>query len=205
MLRPKPYLLRLARRWLFGAALLLSPATGWAATLTLEDGRSRLTFDAAALLARPDATEIEIPADNSYGGVPRRYRAVPLAAILSELAPPPGSILEAAATDGFAAQIPLSPAINVAGGGSGLAGGRAQRRCLAPLTEQEGQRGPVLHRVAASGGVARLLRVRALPDRDPALRSRAGRRSMSARRSRPNTRPEPGRRCSRRPAWPAIA
>jgi mono/diheme cytochrome c family protein len=53
---------------------------------------------------------IEVPADNSYGGA-RRYRAVPLAAVLSALPSPPGSELEAAATDGFAAQIPLALAL----------------------------------------------------------------------------------------------
>src|SRR3954470_8842497 len=45
---------------------LLNPsyAPAWAATLTLEDGQNRLTFDSAALLARPDATEVEISADD---------------------------------------------------------------------------------------------------------------------------------------------
>jgi mono/diheme cytochrome c family protein len=104
--------LRPPRRWLISTILLLSMfnAPAWAATLTLEDGQNRLTFDSASLLARPDAIEVEIPADNGYGH-PRRYRAVPLAAVLSALPPPPGSELEAAATDGFAAQIPLALAM----------------------------------------------------------------------------------------------
>ncbi len=97
-----------ASLWL--ALYLLLNAPAWAATLTLEDGQSRLTFDATTLLARADATEVEIPADNGYGH-PRRCRAVPLAAVLSALPPPPGSELEAAATDGFAAQIPLALAV----------------------------------------------------------------------------------------------
>jgi len=108
--------LRLAQRWLISiTVLLMSHASGWAATLTLEDGQNRLTFDTATLLARGDAAEVEISADNGYGH-PRRYRAVPLAAVLSALPPPPGSELEAAATDGFAAQIPLALAMDNAPG-----------------------------------------------------------------------------------------
>jgi mono/diheme cytochrome c family protein len=87
--------------------LLLHQAPAWAATLTLEDGPNRITYETAALLARSDATEIEIPADVAYK-LPRRYRAVPLAAVLSVLPAQPGSALEAVATDGFAAQIPLA-------------------------------------------------------------------------------------------------
>ena len=103
--------LQLPKRWLINTILLLTfYAPAWAATLTLEGGQSWLTFDSAALLARPDATEVEISANDVYGH-PRRYRAVPLAAVLSALPPPPGSELEAAATDGFAAQIPLALAM----------------------------------------------------------------------------------------------
>src|SRR5918993_3826677 len=87
--------------------LLLHQAPAWAATLTLEEGSNRITYETAALLARPDATEIGIPADAAYQRA-RRYRAVPLAAVLSVLPAPPGSELEAVATDGFAAQIPLA-------------------------------------------------------------------------------------------------
>jgi mono/diheme cytochrome c family protein len=109
---------RPARRWataLVATAFLLSLPPGWggalAATLTLGDGPDRIALDTAALLARPDAAEIEIPADVGYGGAPRRYRAVPLSALLAALPggpPPPGGVLEAAATDGFVAQIPLA-------------------------------------------------------------------------------------------------
>ena len=70
--------------------------------------RARLTFDTAALLARPDAAEIEVQTDVAYRGA-RRFRAVPLASLLSALPAPPGTdAVEAAATDGFVAQIPLS-------------------------------------------------------------------------------------------------
>ena len=113
-----PLVPRLARNCVVAALLLFSPlpaAVALGATLTLEDGRDRLTFDTAALLARPDAAEIEIPADVAYH-VPRRYRAVPLAALLASLSAPPDSALEAAATDGFAAHIPLSLALGTAPG-----------------------------------------------------------------------------------------
>ena len=102
------------------AVLVLSPMPGGApaATLTLEDGPNRVAFDTQALLARPDAAEVEVPADVSYRGGPRRYRAVPLAALLTALPapPPPGGALEAVATDGFVAQIPLALATQTAAG-----------------------------------------------------------------------------------------
>lgn len=94
--------------WL--ALWLLPSGQGRAATLTLEAGQNRVAFETAALLARGETTDIEIPADNGYGQR-RRYRALPLAAVLSALPPPPGSQLEAVATDGFAAQIPLALAM----------------------------------------------------------------------------------------------
>jgi mono/diheme cytochrome c family protein len=92
---------------LFQVLLFLPQGPAWAAVLALEDGPNRVTFETAALLARPDAVEIEIPSDVAYHG-PQRYRAVPLAAVLSALPAPLGSALEAIALDGFAAQIPLA-------------------------------------------------------------------------------------------------
>ncbi|MBR0679507.1 cytochrome c [Roseomonas eburnea] len=105
-----------------GLALLLwvlMPLTARAAPLALEDGANRLTVDTATLLARPDAAEISVPADIGYGGVQRRYRAVPLASVLALLPapPPPGGVLEAAATDGFAAQVPLHLILQTTPGG----------------------------------------------------------------------------------------
>lgn len=119
---------RPARRWataLVSTAFLLSLAPGCggalAATLTLGDGPDRIAFDTESLLARPDAAEVEIPADVGYGGAPRRYRAVPLAALLAGLPGgprPPGGALEGAATDGFVAQIPLALAMQTGPGGA---------------------------------------------------------------------------------------
>ncbi|MBR0672644.1 cytochrome c [Roseomonas soli] len=99
---------------------VLASVAARAANLTLEDGAGRITVETAALLARPDVTEIEIPADVGYGGTPRRYRAVPLAAVVALLpgAPPAGGVIEAQATDGFAAQMPLDLVLRAASGGA---------------------------------------------------------------------------------------
>src|SRR3954463_10198808 len=104
-------LLKLAGSLVNGAALV---GPGLAATLTLETDRDRISFDTAALLARPDVAELEIFTDVAYHGL-RRYRAVPLSGLLGALpAPPDTAAIEAAATDGFAAQIPLSLALGTA-------------------------------------------------------------------------------------------
>ncbi|MDU7520928.1 MAG: cytochrome c, partial [Roseomonas mucosa] len=77
---------------ILAACLTLSlPAA--AATLRLESGVESLSFDSSELLQHPEAAEIEIAADPAYRQ-PRRYRAVPLASLLSRLAPPEDSALE---------------------------------------------------------------------------------------------------------------
>jgi len=112
-------ILRFAGSLMTGAGLLLlSLMPGAAAMLTLENGGDRLSFDTAALLARADVADVEIVADIAYHGH-RRYRAVPLSRLLAALpAPSHGAALEAAAIDGFAAQIPLSLATGTAPGGA---------------------------------------------------------------------------------------
>jgi mono/diheme cytochrome c family protein len=88
--------------------LLVMPGLARAADPVLEvavGGETR-SFTREELLARPDAATIEVAKDITYGG-PMSYRAVPVAALLSGLTFPPGSVIEAVATDGFAAQIPL--------------------------------------------------------------------------------------------------
>jgi mono/diheme cytochrome c family protein len=90
--------------------LLLSAMPAAPATLVLEHGRERVTFETGELLTRPDAADLEILADNAYRG-PQRYRAVPLSALLAALPPPQGGVVETGALDGFAAQIPLSLAV----------------------------------------------------------------------------------------------
>lgn len=93
--------------------LLLASAATRAAepTLEIEVGGDKRSFTRDELLARPDATTVEI-AKEVTSGAPMTYRAVPAAALLSGLDFPPGSVMEAVAIDGFAAQIPLAPMLN---------------------------------------------------------------------------------------------
>lgn len=73
--------------------------------LTIAMGSEARRFTAAQLLGRPDAVELAIPADVSYGRA-MKYRAVPLLALLSPA--PSLDTLEARADDGFVSQIPLA-------------------------------------------------------------------------------------------------
>lgn len=81
------------------------------ATLEVEVGAEKRSFTRDELLARPDAATIEV-AKEVTTGAPMTYRAVPVAALLSGLTFPPGSVIEAVATDGFVAQIPLDLLLN---------------------------------------------------------------------------------------------
>ena len=63
-------------------------------------------FARDALLARPDAATVEIANDVAYGKA-MRFRAIPLAALLSDLSASADSVIETVALDGFAAQLPL--------------------------------------------------------------------------------------------------
>ena len=69
------------------------------------DGKTQ-SFSQGALLGRADAAEIHVPRDVAYG-TSTTYRAVPLADLLDGAAIPADSVLEARATDGFAAQLPM--------------------------------------------------------------------------------------------------
>lgn len=95
------------------AALASLSATLHAADPALDiavgDDTRRFTRD--AMLARPDAADIDIPADIAYGK-PMRFRAVPLAALLDGLTVPVGSVIETVARDGFAAHIPADLVLN---------------------------------------------------------------------------------------------
>jgi mono/diheme cytochrome c family protein len=68
-------------------------------------GQSR-QFGRDELLRRSDVTDVAVSSDVAYGK-PMSYRAVPLAALLVGLNPPPDSVIESVALDGFAAQLPL--------------------------------------------------------------------------------------------------
>lgn len=95
------------------AALASLSATLHAADPALDiavgDDTRRFTRD--AMLARPDAADIDIPADIAYGK-PMRFRAVPLAALLDGLTVPVGSVIETVATDGFVAHLPAALVTN---------------------------------------------------------------------------------------------
>lgn len=77
--------------------------------VTVEGETRRFTRD--TLLARPDAADVDIPADIAYGR-PMRFRAVPLAALLSGLRVPADSVIETVATDGFVAHLPAALVTN---------------------------------------------------------------------------------------------
>jgi mono/diheme cytochrome c family protein len=107
---------RWARRvaGLFVIAMMLSPGPPNAAAnavLTVIIGDETRTFSRDALLARPDLTDVDIPADIAYGK-PMRFRAVPLAALLAPFRAPEGSVIESVAVDGFAAHLPLDLVMN---------------------------------------------------------------------------------------------
>lgn len=100
----------MSKRVLFAVVLLILGALAECAAaqplLTLAIGGKTRSFSQAALLARPDAAEIRVPHDVAYG-TSSTYRAVPLADLLDAAAVPADSALEARATDGFAAQLPM--------------------------------------------------------------------------------------------------
>ena len=85
------------------------------AALTLSFGPETRRFTAAQLLRRPDAMELTIPADVSYGR-PMKYRAVPLLPLLRVR--PAFDTIEARAADGFVSQIPLALVEKSAAGGA---------------------------------------------------------------------------------------
>jgi mono/diheme cytochrome c family protein len=98
---------------ILSAFLALVAWSGAAAdpVLAVTIGDDSRTFSRDALLARPDVTEVEIPADIAYGK-PMRFRAIPLAALLAPFRAPEGSVIESVALDGFAAHLPLDLLMN---------------------------------------------------------------------------------------------
>jgi hypothetical protein len=105
---------------LLTAALLLGGPRSAAAAepgLRVAFGDKVRDFDAAALLARPDARSIVVPDDVAY----RRemtFRAVPLLALLEGLPLEGADTLETRATDGFVSQLPMSLVLKAKSGGS---------------------------------------------------------------------------------------
>lgn len=103
------------------AMLLALAVSSWSAaaqpTLSISTGGDSKEYSAAALLGRSDAVSITVQNDVSY----RRsmsYRAVPLLALLQATHADRFDTLEARATDGFVAQIPLQLVTHGANGGA---------------------------------------------------------------------------------------
>ncbi|CAD6558713.1 hypothetical protein LMG28727_06692 [Paraburkholderia kirstenboschensis] len=100
----------MSKRVLFAVLLLTLGLIGHCAAaqpmIELTIGGSTQSFSRAALLARPDAAVIHVPRDVAYG-TSTTYRAVPLADLLNSAELLANSVLEARATDGFAAQLPM--------------------------------------------------------------------------------------------------
>lgn len=95
-------------RLLTACLLLLAaalPARAGGPELTVVVGGVQRVFDRDALLARPDAVTVDIPADVSYGRA-MRYRAVPLASLIGATSFPADAVLEGVASDGFTATLP---------------------------------------------------------------------------------------------------
>ena len=80
-------------------------------TVTVRVGQERRSFTRGELLARPDATTIQVARDVSYR-VPMTYRAVPVAALLAGITIPHDNVLEAVALNGFVAQLPPDLLLN---------------------------------------------------------------------------------------------
>ena len=117
--------------------------------LTVSIGPEVRRFTAAQLLDRPDAVELTIPADVSYGR-PMKYRAVPLLPLV--IVGPAFDTIEARAADGFVSQIPLALVAKGASGGSkAWIAIEDARRSVARSSGQAGKRRPVLSGVGEPG------------------------------------------------------
>jgi mono/diheme cytochrome c family protein len=80
-------------------------------TITIMVGNNKLSFTRGQLLMRPDTTTIEVARDVTYR-MPMSYRAVRLASLLAGMTPPPDSVIETVALDGFIAQLPPDLVLN---------------------------------------------------------------------------------------------
>jgi mono/diheme cytochrome c family protein len=103
---------RATRLSIIASVLVLgSPGASADPVLDVTVGGETRHFSRDALLARPDVTDVAIPADIAYGK-PMRFRAIRLAALLAGLRPPAGSVIETVARDGFAAHVPFDLVAN---------------------------------------------------------------------------------------------
>jgi len=99
-----------------GALLLSTPLH--AAQLNLELGATGRTWQTEELLKHPQVQTISISNDVSYKR-DMTYRAVPLAALLTDIKP--DDHLQAVALDGFAAELSAAPLLNTEGARAWLA------------------------------------------------------------------------------------
>jgi len=100
-------------RALILVCFLLPPAIARAdePTITVAVGNIERSFTRGELLARPDATTIEVPRDITYR-TQVSYRAVRVASLFAGMTLPPDSVIEAVALDGFIAQLPPDLVLN---------------------------------------------------------------------------------------------
>ena len=87
-------------------ALRAIPATAAEPELTVEIGGSVHRFARTELLASPALAEIDVASDVTYRRA-MRYRAIPMEKLLSGTDLPRDQILEAVASDGFVATLPV--------------------------------------------------------------------------------------------------
>ena len=107
-----PWATHITRLTVVAVALACLPSPAAAnPVLDVSIGGETRQFSRDALLARPDVTNVEIPADVAYGK-PMRFRAIPLAALLAPFRAPPDSVIETVALDGFAAHVPIDLVMN---------------------------------------------------------------------------------------------
>jgi mono/diheme cytochrome c family protein len=127
---------------LLGLLLLPSFALADEPSLSITIGNQTRSFTRAELLARPDAKTIEVASDVGYRA-PMTYRAVPVAALLAGMTPPPDSVIEAVALNGFIAQIPPELLLNTdASKAVAWLAIEPQDQPWPPLPGQDGSAGP---------------------------------------------------------------
>jgi mono/diheme cytochrome c family protein len=80
-------------------------------TITVTVGNDTHSFTRGELLARTDATTVEVARDVTYR-MSMTYRAVPVVSLLAEMTLPPDNVIEAVALDGFVAHLPLDLVLN---------------------------------------------------------------------------------------------
>ena len=83
-------------------------------TITVTVGGDTRSFTRGELLARPDASTIQVTRDVTYR-MPMTYRAVPVASLLAGMTLPPDTVVEAVALNGFVAQLPPDLLLNTDG------------------------------------------------------------------------------------------